>query len=143
MTFSGRLVWAAILPIGIDEVFEARITWAGQMASRSRKNLEFQILAFDRRFNDVIGRVHVLQVGGGPDPGQNGIPLCGIQLSLVDTAIEIFGDIGQSFGSELLLDITHQDLQPACCRHLGDAVAHLAGTDHTECLDLHSISLSF
>jgi len=27
--------------------------------------------------------------------------------------------------------------------YLGDAVAHLAGTDHTECLDLHSISLSF
>ena len=111
------------------------VGWADSV--KIAENLELQVLTFNRRLDDIIGRLHVLELGRGPDPGEDGIALYGTQLPLLDTTSEIPGDVCYSFGGEVLLDIAHHNLQSACRRHLGDAVAHLTGADNTECLDLH------
>ena len=83
------------------------------------------------------------EIGGGLDPAR-GWHLARLRSILPFSTLRsrFLAMLATTFFDELLLDIAHQDLQPAGRGDLGDPAAHLAGTDYSEFFDFHDFSLS-
>ena len=101
------------------------------------EDLELDLLILGGRLDHDVGRGHVLEADAAADPPQEGVLVRGGHLALLDVAGQDAGDGLQPLVDEFLPHVVHDDGEPAGGRHLGDAVAHLAGADDAECLYLH------
>ena len=143
MTFSGRLVWEAMRPIGMDEVLLARITPGLQISSISFEDFEFEGFVFRGRLHDEIGIRHIFQIGGDLDTAQDGILFFRGELALIHIFAENLGYVGQPLFGKLNFDITHDHVEACGSRYLGNTVSHLTGTDHAVSVDCHCFPSSF
>jgi hypothetical protein len=60
ITFSGRPVWAAMRPMGMEEVLVARMDLRPGSVHRDPKDGEFEVFVFGGRFHHEIGGRHVV-----------------------------------------------------------------------------------
>ena len=140
MTLSGRLVWAAMRPMGMDEVLRGQDRSRFADLVQVPENLELDVLLLGGRLDHEVRRGHVLEVDAALDSAQQGVLFRRRHLAFFDIAGQDVGDGFQALVDEFLLDVVHDDCQPAGGRHLGDAVAHLPRADDTECFNLHQKS---
>ncbi len=85
---------------------------------------------------------HILKLNRGFDAAEDRVPFFRAQLALVDAFGQDLGDGLQTPLHKFLGDIAHEHHKPAHGRHLGDAVAHLAGAHHANGFYLHLVLVS-
>jgi hypothetical protein len=89
--FFGRLVWAAILPMGIDEVLVARNDVRGADGIELLENLKFDF-SFRWRLPPQSRRRHVFQCRAGFDATENSVFIGSLMFAFFDAAGQVFGD---------------------------------------------------
>jgi hypothetical protein len=62
-----------------------------------------------------------------------------VKAALGHLSVQVLADGGQAFVQVPLRDVDQRDLMAALCEDMGDAVAHLAGTDDR---DVHACSIA-
>ena len=131
ITRSGRVVTAASEPIGIEEVFEARIASPGSVSSARRKTSSLTAASSIDRLDHQVGGDELVD---GLDPGQH--------LVRVGPALLCEPRQAPVHRLEPALDRAGRGVverHPAAGRghHLRDPAAHLAGADHEDVAEPH------
>jgi hypothetical protein len=137
MNFSGRSVRLASRVIEIDEVFEVRIVVRPQMRQQVLEDRLLDGLALGRGLDHQVGLAEIGQLQRGADPRQRGVPVACGDLLARDLAVEVLFDQGDRAVQRFLADVGHQNVVAGQRGHMGDAVAHLTGPDHPDCLNIH------
>ena len=90
----------------------------------------------DRLDHEVaVGQVAV--VGGALDAPAHRVGVGLLQLALLHRAAELLLDLADALVERRLVDLAQHHVVAGLRRHLGDAVAHQARSQHSNLLDLH------
>ena len=138
ITRSAREVFAPILVIEIDDVFEAKIVSGGQTLSSFCSSAilasSFSITASITK--STLARSSRLVVVS--TPAHHAIALFGLEAAALDHAIEVARDRIDAALAHIRRDIMHHDRDLRLRRDLRDSRAHLPCPDHADLLQTHS-----
>ena len=113
MKRSGRFVAAASRVIEIEEVFEAKIGAAVQIASSVPKSSFLTASFFDDRLDDEVGVREAREVGSSREPLQGADSSSGGALALCDLALEVSLDRGARLLRGRLIQVDEDPEIPA------------------------------
>ena len=79
----------------------------------------------------------VFEVCAGSNATEDQVSLGSFHRTATDLTIEVAGDGCQALVEDLGIDVGEYDVEPGEGRHMGDATAHLTGSDDADGSDDH------
>jgi hypothetical protein len=103
---------------------------------------ELDVEVLGGRFDDEVGRCERCEARRGLDAREGRIAILALHLALRDERREVLLDATEAALCHAFEGIDEQYIEPTASRHLRDALAHLAGTDHAQRLDNAHVTAS-
>ena len=103
---------------------------------------QFQFEVFGGGFDHQLRVVQAAVIGAGADLVEGGVLLLGAQGFLGDLAVKVLADGGEGFLQGTLADVQQGHVETGQGADLRNAVAHGAGADHANVLQIHVAVLS-
>ena len=135
MKRSGRSVADASRVIEIDDVLVPTMVVGLERRAERAEDLALDLLLLGRGFDHQIAIGELVQRFCRADAIEGGLPLVVGDALAADLARQIAADGGKPLGNALGDDVVEQHVETRERADMGDAAAHLAGTDHADLAD--------